>query len=219
MGHTDPSAGHAAAELRRWSGPDEVLKRRVLAGTFRLESVRQLRTSSGESCMRLCLGFWSRSTQAGGTQCGYLVEHDRLPAHLFEHGVVLPTDQSAVIDAGAFRLRKIRDVMCLGPRQGRITARVGTAFVPGEHGEALLFGEQPVLIGIRDDRLRLRQQHQDGFGFGVEPPVGDRGRDRVAVAGVRRCRCRRRTRRRSRSARGWWRSRSRSAACRRSRES
>jgi hypothetical protein len=52
-----------------------------------------------------------RIDPGGWDPVGKVVEHDRGPAHAFEQGVVGGADEGAVVDAGAFGLGVIRDVM------------------------------------------------------------------------------------------------------------
>ena len=73
---------------------------------------------------------------------------------------------------------------------GSVAAGPGAAAVAGEHRQALLFGEQPLLVAVGGDCSGLGQQDQDGFGLRVQPPLGQRNRDGVAVRRWWRRRCR-----------------------------
>ena len=100
------------------SGPNVVRDRVVLAGRcgFALESMRQPRSDSGQFgrvVHPVPFRFLVRVNPGRWHPVGEVVEHDRLPALLFEHRMVLSAHEGAVVDAGASGDRVIRNVMSL----------------------------------------------------------------------------------------------------------
>ncbi len=109
----------------------------------------------------------------GWCPVGSAVEHDRAPAEFSGRcrgGVRRPGRRRRRCVVGVL---PVGDVVGIEPGERGVAAGVGAAAVAGEHGPALLFGEQPLLVGVGEDAAGLGQQGEQDPGFGVQPPFGD----------------------------------------------
>ena len=110
-------------------------------------------------------GVWVLSIHVGGVQCGVAVDHAGRSILLCVVVVVVPAQQAAVVDAGGSAEGEVDDVMRLGPQRGRRCSRGTSSLVPGDHGQPLSLGEDPVRGSVRGDTFRFVEDHREHPGI------------------------------------------------------
>ncbi len=103
---------------------------------------------------------------------------------MFEVAVVVSAEQGAVIDAGAPAVAVLGEVVGLAPGWRGVAAGKAAAQIPGDEGEALLFGEDALGAGVGGDCFRCGEQHGDDAGVAAGPAFREVGGYEVAVRAI-----------------------------------